>query len=72
MKYLGVVTPFKGIRMYTRAAIGMPGSTEHLDELMARVLGDLLQAGVVAKLADDLYVGGNSIPELLDTFKKDW
>ena len=39
-KYLGVVTPFKGLRVYTRAAMGMPGSTEHLDELMSRVLGD--------------------------------
>ena len=50
MKYLGVVTPFKGIRVYTRAAMGMPGPTDHLDELMSRVLGDLLQAGVVANL----------------------
>ena len=31
-----------------------------LEELMCRVLGDLLQEGVVAKLADDLYCGGNS------------
>ena len=69
MKYLGVVTPFKGICVYTRGAMGMPGSTEHLDELMSRVLGDLLQA-VVAKLADDLYVGGNSILELFDTFER--
>ena len=31
MKYLGVLTPYKGMRVYTRAAMGMPGSTEHLD-----------------------------------------
>ena len=68
MRYLGV-TPCKGIRVYTRAAMGMPGSTEHLDELMSRVLGNFLQAGVVAKLAD-LYVGGNSIPELFDKFER--
>lgn len=65
MKYLGTLTPFKGLRVYTRAAMGMPGSTEHLDELMSRVLGDLIQEGVVIKLADDLYTGGNSIPDLL-------
>ena len=29
MKYLGVVTPFKGLRVYTRAAMGMPGSTDY-------------------------------------------
>jgi hypothetical protein len=65
MKYLGVLTPFKGIRVYTRAAMGMPGSTEHLDELMTRVLGDLMEEGSVVKIADDIYVGADSIPELL-------
>ncbi|KAK6194705.1 hypothetical protein SNE40_000288 [Patella caerulea] len=65
MKYLGVITPFKGIRVYTRAAMGMPGSTEILDELMYRVLGDFIHEGFVIKLADDLYVGGSSIQNLL-------
>ena len=63
LKYLGVITPFKGLRVYTRAAMGMPG--EHLDELMSRVIGDLMHAGKVIKIADDLYTGGNSIDELL-------
>ena len=40
----------------------MPGSETALEELLSRVLGDLIQEGVVAKLADDLYCGGN-IPE---------
>jgi hypothetical protein len=65
MQYLGTLTPYKGLRVYTRAAMGMPGSTEHLDELMSRVLGDLMQAQSVMKLADDLYIGGNTIAELL-------
>ena len=64
MKYLGVLTPFKGLRVYTRAAMGMPGSTEHLDELMCRVLGDMIEAGQVIKLADDLYLGAAIIKEL--------
>ena len=34
--------------------MGMPGSETALEGLMCRVLGDLLQEGVVAKLADDL------------------
>jgi hypothetical protein len=70
MKYLGVVTPYKGIRVYTRAAMGMPGSTEHLDELMFRVLGDVLKEGVAMKLADDLYVGGNNIQSLLCNWQR--
>ena len=69
LKYLGIMTPYKGMRVYTRAAMGMPGSTEHLDELMTRVLGDLMQAGMVVKLADDLYTGGNSIDELLHNWE---
>ena len=63
MKYCGVVTPFKGIRVYTRSAMGMPGSETALEELMSRVLGDLIQEGIVAKLADDLYCGGNTPEE---------
>ena len=50
--------------------MGMPGSTEHLDELMSRVLGELLEEGVVRKIADDLYTGGNSIPELLHNWER--
>jgi hypothetical protein len=70
MKYCGVATPYKGIRVYTRCAMGMPGSETCLEELMSRVLGDLIQEGRVAKLADDLYCGGNSIPELLDNWSR--
>ena len=70
MKYLGVLTPFKGLRVYTRAAMGMPGSTEHLDELMCRVLGDMMEAGQVIKLADDLYLGAATIKQLLQNWEK--
>lgn len=70
MKYCGVVTPFRGVRVYARSAMGMPGSETALEELMCRVLGDLLQAGVVAKLADDLYCGGNSPEELFDNWTR--
>ena len=64
MKYCGVVTPFRGVRVYARSAMGMPGSEAALEELLCRVLGDLLEEGVVAKLADDIYCGGNTIAEL--------
>ena len=33
MPYLGSVTPFKGLRVYTRSAMGMPGSSEHNSEV---------------------------------------
>ena len=70
MKYCGVATPFKGIRVYTRSAMGMPGSETCLEELMSRVLGDLIQEGCVAKITDDLYVGGNSPIGVLDNWRR--
>lgn len=47
MKYCGVVTPFQGVRVYVRSAMGMPGSETALEELTCRVLGHLVQEGVV-------------------------
>ena len=70
LKYCGVATPFKGVRVYTRCAMGMPGSETALEELMCRVLGDLLHNGCVAKIADDLYCGGNSPSELLANWRQ--
>jgi len=69
MKYTGVATPFRGVRVYTRCAMGMPGSETALEEMMCRVLGDFVQEGFVAKLADDLYCSANIIDDLLTKFK---
>ena len=65
MPFLGVVTPFKGVRVYTRCAMGMPGSSEALHELTSRVLGDYIQKGYVAVIADDIFIGGNTVDEIL-------
>ena len=65
LKYVGVVTPFRGVRVYIRGAMGMPGSKTALEELTCRVLGDLLHEGVVNKLADDIYCGGDTPEEVL-------
>ena len=50
--------------------MGMPGSETALEELMCRVLGHLLEEGVVANISDDLYCGGNTPHELLQNWKK--
>ena len=63
MKYCGVATPYRSVRVYTRCAMGMPGSETALEELMCRFLGNCIQNGIVAKLADDLYCGGNTLDE---------
>ena len=69
-KYCGIATPFKGIRVYQRGAMGMPGTETALEEMMCRVLGDLITEGSVTKIADDLYVGGSSVSEVLETWEK--
>lgn len=70
LKYCGVATPFKGVRFYSRCALGMLDSETALEELKCRALGDLLQEGCVAKIADDIYYGGNSLAELLVNWRK--
>ena len=50
--------------------MGMPGSTEHLDQLMCRVISDLLRKGSVIKIADDRYIGGNTVTELIHTWEQ--
>ena len=68
--YLGTLTPFKGVRVYARAAMGMPGSSEYLDELMSRVVGEMLMDETVLKIADDLYVVGSTLSELLSNWER--
>ena len=70
MKYCGVATLFRGIRVYTRSAMGMPGSETALEELMCRVLGDFLQEGCATKPADDLYCGGDTPQELITNWSR--
>ena len=70
IKYCGISTPFRATRVYARSAMGMPGSETALEELMSRVLGELIENGYVAKVADDLYCGGNTPRELLSNWRK--
>ena len=37
MKYCGVATPFRGVRVYVTSAMGMLGSETALEELMSHV-----------------------------------
>ena len=55
LKYCGVTTPFRGIRVHTRSVMGIPGSETALEEMMCRVLGDFIEEGFVEKLAVVLF-----------------
>ena len=70
MELCGVATPYKGIRVHMRCAMGMPGCEMAHDELMCRIFGSLVQQGVVAKLADDLYCGGETIWDALENWSQ--
>ena len=63
-KYCGVHTPYKGLFVYNVGVMGLPGVEIALEELTCLVLGEMVQEGKVAKIADDLYVGGNTPEEL--------
>ena len=69
MKYCGVLTPFIGVTTYVCSVMGISGSETALEELLSSVLDDLLQEGIVTKLSDDLYCGGNSHEELLNNWE---
>jgi len=68
-KYCAIVSPFKGVRVYCRAAMGMPGSECALDELMSRMFGDLIEKGDVKRVADDIYAGASDIESLYAIWK---
>ena len=50
--------------------MGLPGSETALEELMSRVLGEFIQEGFVAKVADDLYVGANTPEEQIKKWER--
>ena len=63
-KYCGVHTPFKGLLVYNTGCMGLPGVEVALEELTCLLFGDMVKEGKVAKLSDDLFIGGNSAEEL--------
>ena len=63
-RFCGVHTPYKGLRVYNVGCMGLPGVEVALEELTCLILGDLVKEGKVAKLADDLLIGGNSPEDL--------
>ena len=70
MKYCGVASPMKGVFVYTRGCMGLPGTEVALEELTARLFGRMVELGKVVKLADDIFIGGDSPAELLQNFEE--
>ena len=52
------------------AVQGLPGSSETSEEMMTTIFVSMIQQGSMAKIADDLYAGGNTIKELFQNWEK--
>ena len=70
MKWCATPTPYRGLRIYVVAVQGLPGSSEVLEEMLCAVLGDFVKGGFVAKIADDLSVGGSTLNHLYENWAK--
>ena len=57
-----IILPYKGICVYTREAMGLRNSSEYLDNILPRVLGDLIARQIVVK------IGANTIDELFSNY----
>ena len=66
--WLGVMTPFKGVRVLTRAGQGLLNSEAELDELLERVLGHHIASGICEIARDDIQVGGDTIDQAISNW----
>ena len=67
--WLGISTPFGGLRYVRRSGQGLLGQSEELDEMLSKVLSSEMQKGTCARIADDLYVGGSSPLETAQNYE---
>ena len=68
IQYLGTVHPFKGLRIYTVDPQGLKGASERSYEKIARVYGDMHQAGRTTSMADGLHVLGKDVEDLMANY----
>ena len=67
-KWLGIITPFGGLRVLARSGQGLLGQSEELDELLAKVLKQELTEGIVIKIQDDTIIGGQTQQEAVTNY----
>ena len=63
------MTPFKGMRVYTRPVMGLPGSSKILDKLSSLAFGEMVEKGFMAKIADDHFIVVHTAPDLIYRFE---
>ena len=68
-QWLGITTPFGGTRFLKRSGQGLISQSEELDELLGKILGQEMKNGKVARIADDIYVGGGTQRETVNNYR---
>ena len=69
-KYLGVMMPFRGIKVMTRLGQGLLNSDVKLDQAMAQVLGDEMTASFCCITRDNLCIGGDTVDACISNWEK--
>ena len=67
-KWLGIATPFGSIRFLRRSGQGLLGQSEELEELLTKIIKEELQQGKCCKIADNIFVGGQTHEEATTTY----
>ena len=65
--WLGVQTPFCGLRVMARSGQGLSGMAE---EFTAKILKDELKEGICKKIVDDCYIGGKTQEEAAFNYER--
>ena len=67
---LAVVHPYGGLRVYTVLPQGLRNSAEWGSEILARTFGDMVLEKKCTRIADQIYVLGNSLTEVAANLKE--
>ena len=68
--WLGIQSPFGGLRVIARSGQGLMGMAEEFDELLAKILKDELQEGICDKIVDDVVIGGHTPEETAKNYAR--
>ena len=68
--WLGIQTPFGGLRVMSRSGQGLMGMAEEFDELIAKILKQELKDGICDKIVDDVVIGGTTPKDTAENYKR--
>ena len=68
--YLGVQHPYKGVMVYTVEPQGLRNAGENSFEKLGRMLGDMIQQGKAARMADAVHALSDTVDELYANLKE--